>query len=229
MTHRTAVLAVTLTLFATSAWSQTRAAVVPHPLAIDITGGFAAGHGRTRADVGGTFTFDVSDRIAVEARGLRIARGAGESGFQLTGTLLMTLARTRRAEAYVAAGAGISRASFDMGDERMFGAMNGQYNVGMSFAAMSGRSGFMMTNGSTYTASQMPMFYANRLGTMTVAPGGQWGMRTFTDPAMVIGGGLKLNLTERLYVAPDVRGVVAFSGGHHATSVTMNVGFGVRF
>ena len=86
-----------------------------------------------------------------------------------------------------------------------------------------------MPNGSTYTASQMPRFYTNRMGTMTVAPDGQWGMRTFTDPAIVIGGGLKINLTERLYVTPDVRGVVAFSGGHHASSVTMNIGFGVRF
>jgi hypothetical protein len=172
---------------------------------------------------------DVSDRIAVEARALHITSGAGESGFQMTGALLLTLARTDRAEAYVAAGGGISRASFDMDDEHMFGGMNGQYSVGMSFAAMPGMSGFVMTNGTTYTASRMPAYYANRLGTMTVMPSGQWGMRTFTDPAMVIGGGLKLNLTERLYVTPDVRGIIAFSGGHHAASMTMNLGFGVRF
>lgn len=228
MTHRTAVFAVALTLFAGPAWSQTRTAAFPHPLSADVTGGLAAGHGPSHANVGGTFTFDVSDRIAVEARGLRVT-GEGENGFQLTGVVLMTLARTSRAEAYVAAGGGISRASFDMGDEHMFGAMNGLYNVGMSFSAMPGMSGFVMTNGSTYTASRMPAFYANRLGTMTVAANGQWGMRSFTDPAMALGGGLKLNLTTRVYVAPDVRGLVVFSGHQHSTSVTMNVGFGVRF
>jgi hypothetical protein len=229
MTHRTAIFAVTLTLFASSAWSQTRAAALAHPLGADITGGFAAGHGQTRANVGGTFTFDVSDRIAVEARGLRIASDEGQSGYQVTGTLLLTLARTSRAEAYVAAGGGIVRASFDMDDEHMFGAMNGQYTVGMSFATMPGTSTFVMMNGSTYAASRMPMFYANRLGTMTVMPNGQWGMRAFTDPAMVLGGGLKLNVTERFYVTPDVRGVIVFSGGHHSTSLAMNVGFGIRF
>lgn len=229
MTHRAAVFAVALTLVASSAWSQIRPAGLPHPLAADISGGVAAGHGQTRANLGGAFTFDVSDRIAVEARGVRITRAAGESGFQITGTLLMTLARTSRADVYVAAGGGLSHVSFDMGDARLFGPMNGQYAVGMSFAAMPGRSGFVMMNGATYAASAMPQFYANRLGTMTVAPGGQWGSRSFTDPAMVVGGGVKINLTPRLYVTPDVRGVVAFSGGHHATLVTMNVGFGVRF
>ena len=46
----------------------------------------------------------------------------------------------------------------------------------------------------------MPMFYANRVGAMVAPPGGRWGERTFTDPALSFGGGVRLDLTESLYL-----------------------------
>ena len=73
------------------------------------------------------------------------------------------------------------------------------------------------------------MFYAQRLGQMMVPGNGQWGARSFTDPALTFGGGLRVNLTDRLYVTPDLRGVVVVSGGDRFSMMTMNVGFGVRF
>ena len=73
------------------------------------------------------------------------------------------------------------------------------------------------------------MFYAQRLGAMIVPVNGHWGARAFTDPALTFGGGVKVNLTRRLYLTPDVRGLVVFNGADRFSMMTMNVGFGVRF
>ena len=84
-------------------------------------------------------------------------------------------------------------------------------------------------NGPTFTGSHMPAFYANRLGQMSVPANGQWGMRSFTDPALTLGGGIRLDVTERFYVRPDVRALVVFANGDRLTLTTMTVGFGYRF
>jgi hypothetical protein len=171
-------------------------------------------------------------------------RGSGEHGNEVSATMLVTIARTPRTAPYVAVGGGIYRASFDLGDPRFFGMMNGQYPVGTEFVAIQGMPGYAMMgpntsyrgmtwqgpwNGPMFTASRMPMFYADRLGPMMVSSDGQWGRRAFTDPALTIGGGLKIALTDRLYLSPDVRGIIVFSRGDRLTLMTMNVGFGVRF
>jgi hypothetical protein len=244
MTFRTLGLASLLTLVALPGWTQTIAPAPPRPFAVGAIGGMSAGHGNAGLTVGGTFTFDVTDRIAVEARGVRAGRGSGERGTEMSGTMLFTLARTTRARPYAAIGGGVYRTSFDLGDPRLFGMMNGQYAAGTPFVAIQGMPGYAMMGpgsayrgsmwqgtwtGATFTASQMPMFYANRLGPMTVSPNGQWGMRAFTDPALTIGGGLRVDLTNRVYVSPDLRGLVVFSRGNHMTLMTMNVALGVRF
>jgi hypothetical protein len=52
-------------------------------------------------------------------------------------------------------------------------------------------------------------------------------MQGFTDPAVSVGGGLRLDLTNRVYVRPDIRAVRVISGGDTYTvgSVTLSVGY----
>jgi hypothetical protein len=182
--------------------------------------------------------------VAVEGRGIHTNRGSGENGTEVTGTMLFTLARTARAQPYAAIGGGIYRTSFDLGDMRFFGGMNSVFAGGTPFSVQGygmmgsgyqqfpGNPAFMWQhgpNGLTFATNQMPMFYANRFGAMNVPANGRWGMRSFTDPALTFGGGLRIDVTDRLYVAPDVRALAVFADGDHLTMVTMNVGFGIRF
>lgn len=62
------------------------------------------------------------------------------------------------------------------------------------------------------TASQMPMFYARRFGAMSTPAAGRGHMPGFTNPAVSVGGGVRLDLTHRLYVRPDVRAITVFGG-----------------
>ena len=249
MEFRTGVLCIVSTLAAFPAFAQSAPPTPQRPLSLAAIGGLSAGQGDAGGSIGATFAFDVSDRIGIEARGLHEGRGSGETGTEFTATALVTIVRTQRAAPYLAIGGGVYRASFDMGNSRFFGMMNGQYAVGTPFVPIQGMPGFAMMGayypsggygyqgmmwqgpwtGTTYTTSQMPMFYANRLGQMMVPANGQWGMRSFTDPALTIGGGLKIDVTNRLFVTPDVRGLVVFSSGDHMTLLTMNIGVGMRF
>ena len=46
---------------------------------------------------------------------------------------------------------------------------------------------------------------------------------------MTLGLGVQLDLTERVYLRPDLRALVVFGGGNTLTLGTATVGFGVRF
>ena len=52
-------------------------------------------------------------------------------------------------------------------------------------------------------------------------------MQGFTDPAESVGGGLRLDLTNHLYVRPDVRALTIFGGGdtYSIGSITFSVGY----
>jgi hypothetical protein len=234
-------------LAATPAWSQAISPAQPHPLSTGVVGGISAGLGNAGAAVGGTFTFDVTDRISVEARGVHMERGSGQSGVEATAALLVTLVRTKTAAPYVSFGGGVYRASFDLGNRELFGMMGEDFAPGTMFVALAAMPGYAVMGpnmgsrmplydgawhgpwtGDTFTSSHMPDFYASRLGEMMVPENGHWTSRTFTDPALTVGGGLTLNLTRRVYLRPDVRGLVVFSGDRTVLT-TMNVGLGVRF
>ncbi len=75
--------------------------------------------------------------------------------------------------------------------------------------------------GATYTAPQMPAFYANRMGQMVVPSNGMWGMRGFTDPAVSLGGGVRLR--------PEARALVVLADGNSYTVGTFSFGLGLRF
>jgi hypothetical protein len=54
-------------------------------------------------------------------------------------------------------------------------------------------------------------------------------MPGFTDPAVSVGGGVRLDLTRRLYVRPDVRAVTVFGGGHTDSVGSLTFSLGYRF
>lgn len=247
MNHRLAAVAVTLVIaFAYHAAAQTVSPAPPvltHPASVGVLGGLSAGTGDSGGSLGLNLAFDATDRVAVEARGLYMQRGSGTTGLEATGTMLFTIARGRKAAPYAAIGGGLYRSTFDLGNQSMFGALGSQFGSGTMMVPIHGTSAFgMMTSGTVYSGgvltgwagptfnpSHMPEFYTNRLGQMTVPADGRWGMRSFTDPALTVGGGMRFDVTERFYVKPDVRALVMFAKNDRLTLTTMTVGFGYRF
>lgn len=194
------------------------------PTSVGLLGGFSAGSGDGGGGLGLNLAFDATDRVTVEGRGLSIMqRGRGTMGLEATGTMLFTIARGPKAAPYAAIGGGVYRTSFDLGNQAMFGGMGSQFGPGTMMVPIQG------TSGPTFNSSHMSAFYANRLGQMSVPANGHWGMRSFTDPALTLGGGIRLDVTERFYVRPDVRALVVFANGDRLTLATMTVGFGYRF
>jgi hypothetical protein len=75
----------------------------------------------------------------------------------------------------------------------------------------------------------MPGFYARRLGPMSVPAHGVWETRSFTDPAINVGGGVRFNVNEHLMVRPDIRALVVFADGDTQTLGLFGVQLGYRF
>ncbi|HLG54272.1 MAG TPA: hypothetical protein VI485_03010 [Vicinamibacterales bacterium] len=245
MIRSTSWVAAMILLGASAAYAQPSS--VPRasrPAVAGVLGGFSGGAGDTGGSTGGTLSFDITDRVGLEGRGIYMQRGGGSTGLEVTGTMLLTLARSERAAPYVAIGGGFYRARFDMGDNRFFGQMGSAFAAGTRFVPIRGMTGFGMMNsgmtfngdlwtdawtGATFTDSQMPMFYANRIGQMAIPTDGRWGMRSFTDPALTLGGGIRLDVTDRVSIRPDVRALVAFANSDRLLLTTMTVGVGYRF
>ena len=224
------ITALVLTLAAlTPVAAQTAPPTLDRPASIGLLGGLSAGSGDAGGSIGLNLAFDVTDRIGVEARSMGSRQGSGQMGMEATGTMLFTIARTAKAAPYAAIGGGVYHTSFDLGSQAMFGAIGSQYGPGTMMTSVAGSSGFMMGNGTVYNVSQMPAFYANRLGQMTVPANGSWGMRSFTDPALTVGGGIRFDVGERLYVRPDIRALMVFGNGDRLTLSTMTLALGYRF
>lgn len=221
-------LALTLAAI-TPATAQTAPPALDRPASIGLLGGLSAGFGDAGGTVGLNLAFDVTDRIGVEARSMGSRQGSGQMGMEATGTMLFTIARTTKAAPYAAIGGGVYHTSFNLDSQAMFGAMGSQYGPGTMMTSVAGSSGFMMGNSTVYSGSHMPAFYANRLGQMTVPANGSWGMRSFTDPALTVGGGIRFEVSPRFYVRPDVRALMVFGNGDRLTLSTMTLALGYRF
>jgi hypothetical protein len=64
---------------------------------------------------------------------------------------------------------------------------------------------------------------------MAVPVGGGWGSRSFTDPAVSVGGGIRFNVNEHVMVRPDIRALVAFAAGETHTLGVFGMQVGYRF
>lgn len=248
MTFRASVLlalSIILFGFAGPALAQPAASTPPpsRPGSGAVIGGLSAGSSDAGGSIGAALTFDATERVAVEGRAIFMQRGRGADGLEITGTMLFTLARGPKAAPYAAIGGGLYRASFDLNAGRFFGGMGPQFGPGARFVPIQGQMGFGLMggspfygdvwpgpwNGPMFSGSEMPRFYANRLGQMTVPADGRWGMRSFTDPALTLGGGVQFDITPRLYIRPDVRALVVFANRDRLALTTMTIGFGYRF
>jgi hypothetical protein len=98
---------------------------------------------------------------------------------------------------------------FDLGNQRFSGMMGG-FTAGNYTAGMGG----------------MPTFYAGRVAALATPTKH---MQGFTDPAVSVGGGLRLDLTNRVYVRPDVRAVSVIGGGDIYTVGSFTISVGYRF
>ncbi len=192
----------------------------PRRTALYLQAGLSSGsYDMGGAALGGTIVRDLGSRLAVEGSGAYLTHGMGSSAVSLSASLLVQLRpRAAKVVPYLAAGGGLYRTSFDMRNAR-WGSMGGMMGYGMMGWG---------TGASSYGVS-MPMFYADRLAGRR--PGWQsqgFGGASFTDPAVSLGGGLRVDLGSRVFLRPDARAlIVTADGDTHTVGVfTVNVGYG---
>jgi hypothetical protein len=144
---------------------------------------------------------------------------------------------------YAAVGGGVYRAAFNLASPRFLGSLGTQFAPGSIVCPAPGTgmgpgpgAGFgpgagtcPATAAGYWGVGQMSEFYARRLGAMMVPAGGAWETRSFVDPALNFGGGLRFNLNEHLMVRPDVRALVVFADGDTHTMAVYGVNVGYRF
>ena len=200
----------------------------PQRTAIYLQTGYSSSAGHMGgAALGGMFTRDLTDRLSAEAVASYLGRGMGSSGLTASASLLFNLRpRHEKAEPYLAVGGGVYRASFDMGSSRFSGPMD----MGGSMMGGLGMMGVGSWDGTAqWNYGQMPHFYGARLAGQ---PGGSQpydGQRSFTDPVLSFGGGIRIDLGSRLYLRPDLRALVVISRGDASTSGLFTVNLGYRF
>ena len=212
--------------------------------AVSFIGGAGSTSATTGVALGGSWLFDVNDRASLEAQGTYIDRGAGADALSMSGSLLINLLAARQPVVpYAAVGGGVYRSSFDLANPAMLGPVGAQFGPGTVVCPAPGTgigtgpgAGFGSGTGTCPAAvagywgvGQMPGFYARRLGPMSVPVGGVWETRSFTDPAVTIGGGLRFNVNEHVMVRPDVRALVVFADGETHTLGVFAVQLGYRF
>jgi hypothetical protein len=192
---------------------------------------------------GGSWLFDLNDRTSMEAQGAYLDRGAGTDAVSVSGSLLVNLLpAVKRIVPYAAVGGGFYRTSFDLSSPALFGPVGAQFGPGSVVCPAPGSgvgpgpgAGFGGTGTCPaavtgyWGVNQMPGFYARRLGPMSVPVGGAWETRSFTDPAVSIGGGLRFNVNEHLMVRPDIRALVVFAAGETHTLGVYGIQLGYRF
>ena len=180
------------------------------------------------AALGGVLVRDLTSRLSAEASASYLGRGMGSNGLSASAALLVHLRPSHeKAVPYLAAGGGFYRASFDMGNPRFSGAMNmgGSMMNGLEMMGGPGSTGA----GTYWNYGQMPHFYGARLADQPGRQEPYYGQRSFTDPVLSLGGGIRIDLGSRLYLRPDARALVVASSGETSTYGLFTVNFGYRF
>lgn len=239
----------TLSLVVVVATSATAASAQPAEapaVTLSFIGGVAAGSSDTGAALGGSVLVDLTSRLVVEGEAVYADRGRGADAISANGTLLVNLRSGGETVPYVAIGGGVYRASFDLGDPRFLGPIAAAYGPGTQICPAPGMPGPGMGFGpgggfgpSTGTCpsgvtvgwgvGDLPHFYARRLGALAIPNSRMWDERSFTDPAISFGGGLRFDLSPHLVVRPDIRAVVVFADDDTYTVGLLTVRLGYRF
>jgi hypothetical protein len=188
---------------------------------VSFTGGVSTGEHQTGGAFGGTVLVNLNNWIAVEGNGTYLDRGSGADAVNVGGSLIINFVSARAAGVpYFVVGGSVHHATFDLSDERY-------YRMG----EMPNMAGYYSCTamGQRYLCGQMPMFYSQRLQADDLPPNGRWDDAGFTDPAVSFGGGLRLNITDRFQIRPDLRAVMIFTGDDSHTIGLFVVNFGYRF
>lgn len=149
--------------------------------------------------LGGTLLRDLSDRVAFEASGAYLDRGASH-GASAMGQILFTLFDGGKTVPYLSAGGGIYHTSAD------FVTVPERIRPDVPRGARGYDDG-----GRPRAGAPMPTLTRTRS----------------TDPALSLGGGLRLDLGPRFYARPDARLMMVMGDGRNQTFgvFTMNVGW----
>lgn len=240
------VLALVLVLGVAAAPAQTVSEVEKGWTGLSFVGGFSSGSSDTGVALGGTFTYELTPRFALEATGKYLDRGRGADAFDVSGNFLMSLVpSTRDLVPYLAVGGGLYRASWDLGHQRFLGPMANQLGPGTISCTGTGASfmpgaGFMAGAGSMpgfgsgfgpedCPFGELPEFYAQRLGQVVVPASGTLGSRSFTDPTVNFGGGVRFDVSPHVFVRPDFRMLVVAAEGDTYSLGVFTIQFGYRF
>lgn len=211
--------------------------------AVSFTGGLGSGASETGIALGGSVLFDVTDLLAVEGAATYLDQGTAVDAFAASASLLLNFrSREQRAVPYGALGLAMYQTRYQLASGRFLGPTHGEYQPGAilcpapgSGAAATPFSGYMHdepcpANAAGYWGvGEMPLFYARRLGALAFPANGTWESQRFTDAAISVGGGLRLNISERIMLRPDARAVVIFDKGDTHTVGVFGVNVGYRF
>jgi hypothetical protein len=213
-------------------------------VAVAFTLGVSTGEEQTGGVFGGTVLVNLNERVAIEGNGIYLDRGSGADGVNVGGSAILNLVSSRaRGVPYVVVGGSVHHATFDLSDERFLGNRNVPFAPGSMVCAAPGTGagfgpmpGWGVGNATCPAAmagylgvGRMPRFYGNRLGALQVPMNGMWDDRSFTDPALSYGGGVRINLTDRLMIRPDLRALTVFGDGDTHTIGVFVVNLGYRF
>ena len=159
------------------------------------------------ATVGGSLLVDVKRRLAVEGSGAYLDRGAGASAASLSvGLVLNLVSRDETALPYLVAGVGLSRASFDTRNARFSGpAPSGEMGAGRYRHVMEGEP-------PGWDLGELPPFYSDRVENL-IAREGRSGSRSFNDPALSVGAGVRIRLGRNWSAREDARAQLLMRSG----------------
>jgi hypothetical protein len=183
-------------LSATTAGAQT---TVPkdwtHGTVLQGSAGIVTGQSMAGLDLGGGFGWEITPRFAVEATGSWITFDSNYDAFAGSLALRTRLWGERKIDPFVLGGVGLYHTSFACGGTPVPGEDAQPCSV---------------------TAS-IPQFYLRRL-TSDLA-----GWQTFTDPTLVVGGGVSLFLNRHFAIRPDVRVAFVLDSGDSYVVTTVAI------
>lgn len=207
----------------------------PGRVSLVATGGVSTASGGSGGAGGVLVTANLTERLALEGAGTFTMSHGGMDNQALTASLLFNLAPPiEPAIPYLAAGIGVSRSSFDldmMGFGRFFTQYPGYSGMmtfpGGGFGMMQGSN--VTTTGPRFDGGNVPSFYAQRMGTLTMGANGRFGMRSFVDPAFSLGGGVHITVGQHFVIRPDARALITLANGDRRTVGIVTLGLGYRF
>jgi hypothetical protein len=216
MTKRVVWTSVALFCFAAAPGRTQDRVVAPRGPEVALSLGLGASVGESAS--GAAFRFGLeralTNRVRLELAGAYLDRGLGAQAWNaFVGARLDLADAGEKVRPFFAAGAGLYRASFEW-----YGA-GGPEGPGPGWPAAAA---------VTCPYGNMPRFYARRMGELP--PGGRWPQRPgFTDPMVVLGGGVRWDVSARLFVVPEVRALLVTGDGDTLSLGVFTLNVGYRF